>query len=146
MSDKPFTFEEFRSIYSRVPRLCVDLIIQTPEGVLLTLRDIPPNKGMWHLPGGTLLFREKIEDAVQRVAKNELGIEVEIKEYIGFMQFLRQDNFEGFDHPVSLGILCTTKNTDFVLNDQASDVQFFKRMPDTLMQEQKEFIEKKITF
>lgn len=141
MPDKPFTFEQFKSIYSQVPRLCVDLIIQTPDGILLTLRDIPPNKGMWHLPGGTVYYKEKIETAVQRVAMDELGVQVEIKKCLGFMEFLRQDSFEGFDHPISLGMLCTPKSTNFVLNDQASEIQAFKHMPDTLMQEQKAFIE-----
>lgn len=46
---------EYDSIYSRVPRLCVEVVISTrAQGVLLTRRDIPPNIGAWHIPGGTV--------------------------------------------------------------------------------------------
>ena len=61
--------EDFLSIYSRVPRLCVDLIITSEEGVLLSLRAIEPYLGQWHFPGGTVYKGETIEEAAKRVAK-----------------------------------------------------------------------------
>jgi hypothetical protein len=46
--------DEYRAIYRRVPRLCVEIVIWTPEqGVLLTRREILPNVGAWHIPDGT---------------------------------------------------------------------------------------------
>ena len=57
---------EFDAIFSRVPRLSVEVVIYTPErGVLLMLRDIPPNVGAWHIPGGTVLFGERVTDQPQ---------------------------------------------------------------------------------
>ena len=38
MREKPLSYEEFVAIYSKVPRLCVDLVVRTDEGVLMTLR------------------------------------------------------------------------------------------------------------
>ena len=47
----PLPQEEFEWIFSRVPRLTVELVITAPRrGVLLSLREIEPCKGLWHLP------------------------------------------------------------------------------------------------
>ena len=42
----------FDEIYSKVPRLCVDIIIKSEDGILLPLRSIEPYEGKWHIPGG----------------------------------------------------------------------------------------------
>jgi len=39
------TNEEFMLIYSKVPRICVDLMIETKKGILFTKRTIGPYKG-----------------------------------------------------------------------------------------------------
>jgi len=49
---------DYYRIYSLVPRLTIDLIIFHNDGLVLSRRDIPPCKGMWHLPGGTVLLGE----------------------------------------------------------------------------------------
>ena len=82
-------FEEYKQIYSRVPRFCVDLIIQTKDGVILTKRDIEPYRGMWHLPGGTLLLRESINSAAKRIAKDEVGIKIKVEKQLGLMEFTK---------------------------------------------------------
>lgn len=70
----PLTREEFETIYSKVPRLCVDVVVQTPEGVALTQRTIPPGAGEWHLPGGTVLKGERLNDTVLRIVEEELNL------------------------------------------------------------------------
>src|SRR5205807_4129217 len=93
---------EFDAIYRRVPRLCVEVVVATPErGVLLTLRDIPPNVGAWHIPGGTVLFGEPLVHAVRRVARDELGAEVAVGELLGYIEY--PSHYEnGLDSPVGL--------------------------------------------
>ena len=71
---KKLPYKEFLSIYRKVPRLCVDLVVKNKNGVLLTKRDIKPSKGMWHIPGGTILYDESVKDAIKRVAKEETGL------------------------------------------------------------------------
>lgn len=39
---------------------------------------------MWSTPGGEVEFQEKIEDAVKREVREELGVEIEIIKFIGF--------------------------------------------------------------
>lgn len=72
MSEHPFTPDEFKAIYARVPRVCVDLVLTRDNRVLLTKRTIDPK--VWHLPGGTLRHGESIHDAAARVAACELGL------------------------------------------------------------------------
>lgn len=76
LNDNPLSQEEFWNIYKKVPRLTVEIIIKDKRGILLTLRNIEPCKNLWHLPGGTVRFGEKLIDAVKRIANRELGIEV----------------------------------------------------------------------
>ncbi|HEX4672296.1 MAG TPA: NUDIX domain-containing protein [Solirubrobacteraceae bacterium] len=93
---------EFDAIFRRVPRLSVEVVIYTPErGVLLMLRDIPPNVGAWHIPGGTVLFGERLTDAVGRVARDELGLDVTVGDLLGYIEY--PSHYEnGLDSPVGL--------------------------------------------
>lgn len=75
-NEYPLTKEEFDSIYSKVPRLTVELVIKDGDKILLTKRSIEPCRGLWHLPGGTVYFGESLLDAVKRIAKKELSIDV----------------------------------------------------------------------
>ena len=78
--------EEFDWIFSRVPRLTVELVIaSTARGVLLALRDRGPCKGLWHLPGGTVRFGERVVEAVRRVAQDELGLTVSVGQLLGYI-------------------------------------------------------------
>ena len=57
---------------------CVDIIVCSSEGILLTVRNIDPFIGLWHLPGGRIFPYETRENAVQRIAQREFGQRVEI--------------------------------------------------------------------
>ena len=73
----PLPQDEFDWIFSRVPRLTVEVVMASSDrGVLLALRDFGPCKGLWHLPGGTVRFGEPVTGAVRRVALDELGLTV----------------------------------------------------------------------
>ncbi len=121
------TDDEYRYVYSRVPRLCIDLAIVTPEGFILTRRDIPPAVGLWHTPGGRVRYRESIDDAVERIAATELGITVALGELLGFMEFPQDGEFV---HSVSLTFLA--KQTSGIIrgSEQASVVKSWKEIPE----------------
>jgi ADP-ribose pyrophosphatase YjhB (NUDIX family) len=128
---------EFDAIYKRVPRLCVEVVIATAQGVLLLRRDIPPNQGAWHIPGGTVLFAEPVLDAVQRVARHELGLGVEPRELLGYIEY--PSHYEsGLDSPVGLAFNCAVSaEPDGGLPDGAA---WFTRLPDGLYAEQRDFL------
>jgi ADP-ribose pyrophosphatase YjhB (NUDIX family) len=87
MTRGPLPQEEFDAIFSRVPRLTVELVLAFAErgGVLLQLRDTGPCKGLWSLPGGTVRFGEPVRDAVKRVARDELGVSIKVDEQQTFL-------------------------------------------------------------
>lgn len=58
-------------------------IIVRDNKVLLCKRAKDPFKGKWDLPGGYLEEEESPEEALKREMKEELGVEIEIKNFIG---------------------------------------------------------------
>ncbi len=127
--------KDFNHIYSRVPRVCVEVILENKGEILLTKRKIQPDAGKWHFPGGTVRFEESLRDAVKRVAKSELGIDVKIKKQLGVIEFLRKSY-----HPVSIAFLVKGKPGKIKLNFQASEFKFFKKIPGNTVKEHFKFI------
>jgi len=131
---------EFDSIFSRVPRLCVEVVIVAPEhGVLLTRRDIPPNVGAWHIPGGTVLFGEPLVETVKRVACDELGLEVAVGELLGYIEYpSHYDN--GLDSPVGLAFATEVVPRYPDAEDLSEGCEWFTRLPAGLYDEQRDFL------
>jgi len=140
MGFKKLSLEEFISFYSRVPRLCVDLIIKTDKGIILTKRSIEPWKGQWHLPGGTVYLGETLKQAVKRVAKDELNLDVEVIKNFGVMEFFHEKR--GHNHAVSIVFLTKIKSGEIKLNEQAEKVVISKTIPENTILEHKLFLEK----
>ena len=134
-------FNEFKEIYRKVPRLCVDIIVKTEEGIVLAKRDIPPAKGMWHIPGGTVLMDETNEEAVKRVAKEELGLQVEIDRLLGVIEY-----FKEFAFGQSTGIVYLVRITGGNLrgSKDAEEVGFFKTIPENTIPEQVKFLREQL--
>lgn len=141
MKDRPFTPEEFKTIYSQVPRLCIDLIVRTPHGIVLTKRSLPTWAGQWHLPGGMIFYKEMIPLATQRVALHEIGIEVTILKVLGYMEFPSEEKERGFGWSISIALLCDMKSgTLLTKSDEASDIKTFTELPQNTMSEHKIFL------
>jgi 8-oxo-dGTP pyrophosphatase MutT (NUDIX family) len=131
---------EFDSIFSRVPRLCVEVVIVRPDrGVLLMLRDIPPNVGAWHIPGGTVLFAETLVDAVKRVARHELGFDVEVGELLGYIEYPSHYN-NGLDSPIGLAFRTEPVSGLRSAREVPDGCAWFSRLPPGLYDEQREFL------
>jgi len=130
--------EIYNMIYSKVPRICVDLLILNTKGVLLTRRAIPPEKGMWHIPGGRIFFKESINEAIQRISKKELGIEVKPEKLLGFMEFKDEDG--GKKHSISLVFLCEIQSGEIKLNHESDDFLFSKQIPENTLIEHERFL------
>jgi len=83
--------EEWATVVRNVPIVSVDLLVSTTEGVLLVERRNRPAKGEWFVPGGRVHKGERLVGAVQRVAREELGVEVEIEASLGAYEHLYDD-------------------------------------------------------
>lgn len=73
----------FAEFTARMPEACVEVVLDHDGGVLVAKRTNEPAKGEWFWPGSRLYKGEELDDAARRVAREELGIEVEIKELLG---------------------------------------------------------------
>ena len=143
MPKQPFTLEEFKAIYSKVPRLCVDIVVMADDGLLLTKRAIEPRKGFWHMPGGTVLLDEPVEEAAVRVAKEELGLDAKVESFLGYIEFFKEFKLEGgYGHALSLVYLCQAGGGEILLDRQADEYGYFRELPEKTVPEQKEFLRK----
>ncbi|MBI4434342.1 NUDIX domain-containing protein [Candidatus Uhrbacteria bacterium] len=137
-SSRWFSLRTFRSIYRRVPRLCVEVVLRVPKGVVLTKRDIVPWKGQWHLPGGTVRMRETLAHAVVRVAMEELGVRVRIVRVLGPIEYLRAPAWYG--HPVGVAFLVRRSGGQLRGSWQGREVRTFAKLPKPMIREQRQFL------
>ncbi|MFC8846778.1 MULTISPECIES: NUDIX hydrolase [unclassified Micromonospora] len=140
--DRPLPPAEFAAIYARVPRLTVEVVVTTPSGVVLTRRSIDPCRGQWHLPGGTVRFGELLPDAVRRVARNELGVEVAVLRMLGYLEYpgMHQDGYAGW--PVGIAFEAAVVAGELVAGDQADEVGTFRCVPTGTIPDQAAFLDR----
>jgi ADP-ribose pyrophosphatase YjhB (NUDIX family) len=130
---EPLPKDEFDRIFSRVPRLTVEVLIASEDGVLLALRDVDPCRGMWNLPGGTVRFAEPLVDAVRRVARDELGTSVRVGPLVGYIEY--PSHYEnGLDSPVGLVFRA---HPDAGASPRG---EWFRVLPENMHDEQKRFL------
>lgn len=66
-----------------VRALTTDAVIVRDEGVVLLERDHPPCEGDWVLPGGLVEPNETARQACVREAREEVGLDVTVEEFVG---------------------------------------------------------------
>ncbi len=134
---KPFSPEVFKQLYSQVPKLTVEVIVKTEAGIVLTLRGAKSWHNQWHIPGCTLLYQEYIEDAIQRVAQEELSIAVKKQQFLGYIEYPSEEKERGFGWSVGLVFLCTTDCQLPDYNQEGEKIQVFDSVPENTVEEQK---------
>lgn len=118
-------YDRFRK-YFAFP--CVDLVILDGNAVLLTKRTRNPYRGYWHLPGSIIHRGEKIDDVVRRSAKQELGLVVTKKQFLGVYESL-----DKFRHDVAHGFLVSVRHGKIKTDAQSSEFKFFSRLPSKII-------------
>lgn len=144
MKNRKIPFKKFKEIYSKVPRLTVNLIVKTSEGIVLTKREIEPYKGMWHIPGGTVLYGEKVADTAKRVAIEELGVKVEIKKLLGYIEYPSMEKEWGFGWTVGMAFLTKVKSGRLRGGEQGEEIGVFEKIPDNTITEERKFLEENL--
>jgi len=100
---------------ARVIRLAVDLIIELEAGRILLIRRGNPPPG-WALPGGFVEYGETLEAAAIREAKEETGLEVELRQQFHTYSDPRRDPR---GHTVSTVFLARARGTAQAGDDAA---------------------------
>jgi colanic acid biosynthesis protein WcaH len=127
--DRPISIEEYENIREKVPLSCVDLVLVHEGKVLLFLRVNDPLKGEWWLPGGRILKGETLEEAAQRKARQEIGIEVTLLRQIGTYETFGKSSSRGREfavHTVNVTFLAKPKEQNFQiqLDDQTEEYKW----------------------
>jgi hypothetical protein len=83
-----------------------DLIVKFGDkGVIIVKRSIAPYKNQWALPGLRMFKPESIDETLRRIAKNEIGINIETNKKILLGQFVGKFKTENDRQDLSTGYL-----------------------------------------
>ena len=137
---KPFSPEQFKLLYSQVPRLVVELVVKAETGVVLTLRKDSAWNNLWHIPGGTVFYQEYIEDAIQRMAEEELSITVTKQRLLGYLEYSSEEKERGFGWSVGLVFLCVANSPLPSENQEGEKIQVFDYVPENTVEEHKKIL------
>lgn len=83
-------------VIKKTPLVSIDLIIRNKlNEVLLGLRNNEPAKNFWFVPGGRILINERISNALERIAYDEIGINLTFNDtrFLGVFEHFYQENF-----------------------------------------------------
>jgi len=133
----------FTEFLDQMPQVCVEVILETEDGVLLCKRETKPR--VWFWPGSRLYKGEQLESAANRVAREELGIEVRVLEQLGVQEHFWEvhETNEGVSrHTVNIVYRVSPTNPDFTvdLDKQHSDYRFVSEIEPGLHEYVREYL------
>ncbi|WP_251328451.1 GDP-mannose mannosyl hydrolase [Haloplanus pelagicus] len=129
MTDRPIPEDAWRTVVRNVPIVSVDLIVRHDGGVVLGKRENRPGRGEWFVPGGRVLKDEAIDDAIDRVAREELGVAVDVEERLGvYEHFWERSEFDDVPtkHYLVVGVVVRPRSDAFVADDQHAELRIFE--------------------
>lgn len=127
--------EQYARMIEHLPILCVDIVIRNSGGeILLIKRENEPLKGEWWVVGGRVHKGETLEQAAIRKAKEEVGLQVNNLQFIGYYEDAFETNPFGLATPLhSVSVVFTAVVNDgktIRLDDQSSEWKFSKKLPE----------------
>jgi colanic acid biosynthesis protein WcaH len=126
--DAPIPQDDWERIVEHVPLVSVDLVVHHGDGVVLGKRTNEPAKGEWFVPGGRVRKHEPLEEAVHRVAREELGVDVTVEGRLGVSEhFYDVADVADADgkHHVPVGFEVSTRGGELRPDDQHGEIRQF---------------------
>jgi colanic acid biosynthesis protein WcaH len=90
--------DQFRQAVDMMPLVSIDMLVRDADGrYLLGLRENPPASGSWFVPGGRIRKGETLEQALQRLAADELAMTLAPAQwrFRGIYEHFYEINFAG---------------------------------------------------
>lgn len=134
--DEHLPDETFSEFVRTMPQYCVEIVLSTPEGILLAKRSNEPVKQEWFWPGSRLYKGESLEDAAQRVADGELDVQIDVVQQLGVHEHIWVISAESGNpsrHTVNIVYLAepTTGDFDIKLDEQHTAFRFVTSVDET---------------
>ena len=132
--------KKYKEIVKLIPILCIDALITNNKNEYLLIKRLnDPLKGTFWVPGGRVLHLEKTEDALIRIMKKELNLDIDKfkKEIYGvYEDFFDSNSFQNKInyHTVSIvyKIFIGDEKIDVILDSQSSEYKLSKNIPKRL--------------
>jgi len=104
------------------PKVVVGVLVQNDDNYLLVKETLENGKDYWIVPGGKVDFGEEIKFAARREIEEELGIEVELTEFLGFKESIHtQFNY----HTVIFFFLGKPLTKEIKISSDLKDAKYF---------------------
>jgi colanic acid biosynthesis protein WcaH len=119
----------FAEFTAQMPECCVEVVFQHEDSVLLARRTNKPVRNEWFWPGGRLYKGEELTAAAKRIAREELGVSVEVQEQLGVYSHFWETSAvkDGQSrHTVNIPFRVTpvANDIEITLDDQHDDYRF----------------------
>lgn len=128
----------YEKIIEHIPIPCIDFVLLHQGKVLLTLRTQEPEKGKWWVQGGRIFKNESLQEALQRLARREIGSDVKILKQIGAYDYFSKvsvfPQVKSGTHCVVVCFLVEPKEKNFSLrmDKTHSEGKWIGKIDDTL--------------
>jgi len=108
--------------------VAADALIVKEGRIVLVKRGKEPFEGKWVLPGGFVDAGESVEEACVREAKEETGLDVQVKELVGVFSNPERDP----RGTVGIAFLCGVIGGELKGGDDAREAEWFslERLPE----------------
>lgn len=134
--DRWISSDEWATIVRNVPIVSVDLVIEHSGGVILGRRENEPAKGEWFVPGGRVQKFESLTDAVHRIAREELGIDVTIRRQLGVYEHMYDESDvsegNGKHYVANAYVVQVTGESSLSADEQHDSLRVFDDPPEDL--------------
>ncbi|RSN76171.1 MAG: hypothetical protein DSO07_02610 [Thermoproteota archaeon] len=118
--------EKSQREYPKHPMVAVGVVLLSNGKILLARRKNPPGAGLWSIPGGVVEEGERLEEAVVREAKEELGVDVKPLYPIWVSEVVEKDELDRVRyHYVIIDYLCDLLGGTPSAGSDVSDVSWF---------------------
>ena len=112
--------------YPKNPLVAVGALIKNKNRILLIQRKYEPGKEKWSIPGGLVKIGEKMEEAIIREVKEEVGIEIKIGKIITVIDsIIKDENGNNKFHYTIIDFEAKSNDKCIKINSELIDAKWF---------------------